>query len=93
MKGCEFFFNYVQLLYYKCHRINLNRGVSYRDSPDWIKSKKVTINLIIQKDNKCFQYAVTVTLNHKEIGKNPERITKIKPFINKRKWEEIKLFF
>ena len=89
MKGSEFFFNYVQLLFYKCHKINLNRGVSYIDSPDWTKNKKVTINLINQKDNKCFQYAVTATSNHKEIGKNPERIIKIKPLINKYKWEEI----
>ena len=28
-------------------------------------------------------------LNHEEIGKNPERITKIKLFINKCKWEVI----
>ena len=26
-------------------------------------------------------------LNHEEIGKNPDRIAKIKPFINKYKWE------
>ena len=25
MRGSEFVFNYVQLLYYKCHKINLNR--------------------------------------------------------------------
>ena len=43
----------------------------------------------MKKDNKCFQYAVTVAFNHEEIGKNPERITKIKPFINKYKWEGI----
>ena len=30
------------------------------DSPDWIKSKNVTINPINKYDNKCFQYAVTV---------------------------------
>ena len=29
MKGSEFVFNYVQLLYYKCHKINPNRGGSY----------------------------------------------------------------
>ena len=28
-------------------------------------------------------------LNHEEVGKNPERITKIKPFINKYNWEGI----
>ena len=30
----EFVYNYVNLLYYKCHKINLNRGASYIDSPD-----------------------------------------------------------
>ena len=47
------------------------------------------INPINKKDNKCFQYAVTVALNYKELGKNRERIKKIKPFINKYNWEEI----
>ena len=46
MKGSEFVFNYVQLLYYKCHKINLNCGGSYINSPDWIKNKKATINPI-----------------------------------------------
>ena len=81
MKGSEFVFDYAQLLYYKCHKINPNRGGSYIDSPDWIKSKKATINPINEKDNKSFQYTVTVALNDEEIGKNPERITKIKPFV------------
>ena len=83
MKGSEFFFDYVHLMYYKCHKINPNRGGSYIDSPGWIKNKKETINPINKKDNKYFQYAVTVALNLEEIAKNSERITKIKPFINK----------
>ena len=49
-----------------------------------IKNKKATINPINKKDNKCFQYVVTVALNHEEIIRDPQRITKIKPFINKR---------
>ena len=57
---------------------------------DQIKNKKATINPINKKGNKCFQYAVAVLLNHKEIGKHTERITKIKAFINKNKWEGIK---
>ena len=40
MKGSEFVFDYVHLLYYKCHKTNLNRGGLYLDSPDRIKSKK-----------------------------------------------------
>ena len=34
MKGSEFIFDYIQLLCYKCHKINANRGGSYIDSPD-----------------------------------------------------------
>ena len=38
MEGSEFVFDYFHLLYYKCHKINLNCGRSYIDSSDWIKS-------------------------------------------------------
>ena len=89
MKGSAFVFDYVYLLYYTCHKTNRNRGGSYKDSPDWIKSKKATTNPINEKDNKCFQYAVTVTLNYEKIKKDPQTITKIKPFLNKYNWEEI----
>ena len=40
MMVSDFVFDCVHLLYYKCHKINPNRGGSYIDSPDWIKSKK-----------------------------------------------------
>ena len=76
MKGSEFVFDYVQLLYYKCHKINLNLGESYIDSLDWIKNKKTKINPINKKDNKCFKYSVTVALNHEELGRNKFSITK-----------------
>ena len=68
---------------------NLNHGGSYIHSLDWIKSKKATINPINKNDNKCFQYALTVTLNYEEIKKDQQRITKTKPFINKFNWEGI----
>ena len=32
---------------------------------------------------------MTVALNHEEIGKHAERITKVKPFTNKYKWKGI----
>ena len=89
MKGSEFVFDYVDLLYYKCDRTNPNRGGSYIDSPDWIKSKNAVINPVNKKDNKCFQYAVTVALNHEKTGKHAKGITKIKPFINEYKREGI----
>ena len=43
VKGSEFLFNCVHLLYYKCHKINFKRGGSYIDSPDFTKNKKATI--------------------------------------------------
>ena len=52
MKGSEFVFDYGQLLFYKCHKINRNCSGSYIDSPDWIK-EKVTISPINKKDNTC----------------------------------------
>ena len=36
-----------------------------------------------------FQYAVTVALNHEQIRDHPEKISKIKPFIDKYDWKEI----
>ena len=56
----------------------------------WLdKSKQTAINPINKKDNKCFQYTVTVALNHEEIKRPPQKITKIKPFINKYNWKGI----
>ena len=46
MNGKEFVIGYVHLLYQNFHKINPNFGGSYIDSPDWIKYKKTTINLI-----------------------------------------------
>ena len=40
-------------------------------------------------DDKRFQYAVTVALNYENIKNNPERLTKIKSFIDKYNWKEI----
>ena len=40
MKVSDFVFDYVHLLYYKRHNINLDRGRLYIDSSDWLKNKK-----------------------------------------------------
>ena len=34
------------------NNMNANRGESYKDSPNWIKSKKATINP--KNDDNCF---------------------------------------
>ena len=88
MKGSDFAFDGVNYLYYNFNKISISRGGSYIDSPKWLKDKKLTVN---QKnnDNKCFQYAVTLALNIDKINDHPERISKIKPFIEKYNWEDI----
>ena len=87
MKGREFIFDGVDVLYYNLNKVSLNRGGSYIDSPEWLKNKKATINP--KNDDKCFQYALTVVLNYEQIKKDPQRISKIKPFIDKYNWKEI----
>ena len=76
-------------MYYKCHKVNFKGDGSYIDSPDWIKKKNVTINPK-HTDQKCFQYALTVALNYEEIKSHPERVSNIKPLINKYNWKGIK---
>ena len=80
LRGSEFIFDGVDAMYYDLNKVSLYRGSSYIDSPEWLRNKKATINRK-SKDNKCFQYALTVALNHKQIKKNPQRISNIKPFI------------
>ena len=57
-EGSNFVFESVDLLCYSLHKISLNRGGSYIDSPSWIKNKRATINPK-SKDNKCFRDATT----------------------------------
>ena len=61
---------------------------TFIETPDQIKNKKCTINPQ-NKDNKCFQYSITAYLYHKETKCHPERISKIKPYINKFNWQNI----
>ena len=81
MKGSSFTFEHIDLLEYHLHKISLNTGSSYINSPGWIKNKKVTINPQNTEDNKCFQYAITTAINYQNIDHHPERISKLKPFI------------
>ena len=40
MRGSEFAFDSVHLLHYNLHKISLNRGGSYKDSPEGLKKMK-----------------------------------------------------
>ena len=88
MDGSHFTFDGVNALYYDLNTVSLSRDKSYIDSSKWLKSKKAIINPKNDDDN-CFQYALTVALNHEQIKTYPERILDIKSFIDQYNWNTI----
>ena len=88
MRGSDFEFDGVNFLYYDFNKISLNGGGSYIDSPKWLKDKKSTMNPR-NNDDKCFQYAATLSLNVDRIKKHSQRISKIKPLIDQYNWRDI----
>ena len=89
MKGSSYIFERIDLLEYHLHKISLNRGSSYINSPEWIKNTEVTINQKNTKNHMRFQYAITAALSYENIDCHLERISKIKPFINNYNWKDI----
>ena len=57
------------------NKIDLRRGASFIDTPEWLKQKNATINPQNKNDVYCFMYAVTIALFNKEFGKNTGRIS------------------
>ena len=88
MRGSEFECDGIHLLHYDFNKISLNRGGSYIEHAKWIKDKKSTINPK-NNDYKCFQYVITVALNRNKINKHPQRVSKIKPFLDQDHWNNI----
>ena len=66
-RGSEFIPDSIELLEYELHKIDIIRAESYIVSPDWIASKKATINPKNEKDNKCFQWSIIAGLNYNKI--------------------------
>ena len=64
--GSNFVFESVDLLSYHLHKISLRRGRPYVKFPKWVLNERATINPK-NEDNKCFQYSITVVLNHQNI--------------------------
>ena len=93
-RGSGFTHDSVGLLYYHFQRIDIRRGESYIVSPDWIASKKATINPKNEKDNECFKWSIIGGLNYNKI--NEKELKKIEKFkrvdtdfsSHQREWEE-----
>ena len=70
-RASNFIFDSIDLLHNHFQKIGVKRGRSYIDSLECLKNKKATINPKNNSDNNCFQYALTVALNHKQIKIHP----------------------
>ena len=57
-RGSDAIFENVEVLDNHLHKISLKRGKPYIESPEWLRNKRITINLQ-NNDDKCFQYAIT----------------------------------
>ena len=73
----DFSLDKIMHLYINFHRLALTRGSSYIELPEWIKNKKAVINPQ-NKDEKCFKWDVITALNHEEIKKDHQRISRLK---------------
>ena len=79
--GSNVVFESVHLLSYDIHKTSLKRGNSYVKSCEWLIYKRATVNPE-NKDDKTFQYSITVALNYQRIESCSERISNIEPFID-----------
>ena len=55
-------------------------------SSEWLKNKKESIT----NEDNCFQNSLNDPLDYQRITKNPQRISKLKPYINQYNWKNIK---
>ena len=55
IKGSDFAFESVELMYYKLHRVRLRRRGSYIKSPEWLLHKGATINPKNKNDDECLR--------------------------------------
>ena len=53
---------------------------------EWLRSKKESIT----NEDNCFQNALNDSLDYQKIKKDPQRISKLKPYINQYNWKDIK---
>ena len=88
MKGSDFVYSGINYLYYDLNKVSISKGGSYIESPKWLKDKKAIINKK-NEDFKCFQYATTLALNFDKISSHPERVSKVKSFIDNCNWNKI----
>ena len=67
------------------HRLNLTRGSSYKQLPDWLAKKKAIINPK-NLDEKCFKWSVIAALKWEEIDRDHQGISKLRRYEDEFDW-------
>ena len=79
LRDSKFVFNGVIRMDIDFHRVNLAIGSSYIPLPDWLACKGTIINPK-NSDMECFKWAVIAAMKWREIGKDPQRTSKLKRY-------------
>ena len=88
-KGSGLLFKYVETMYVNISKYQPYRGGSYIELDEYIKNKKCCLN-IQNEDEKCLMYCVLYHINKDKIKKDPQRVTKYKPYLNQFDFSTIK---
>ena len=89
MNGSNYVFDNVKKLDISFNKLSISRGSTYIPTPKWIAKKKCTINPHNNKDNMCFMYASIAANHYKHISNDPQRISKLTPYVKYYHWTGI----
>ncbi|XP_057310491.1 uncharacterized protein LOC130648455 [Hydractinia symbiolongicarpus] len=78
----------IQHLDVDFHKLKLRWGSSYIETPKWIATKKAIINPN-NNDQECLRWALIAVLHYEDIAKDPQRISKLRPYVDRYKWQGI----
>ena len=94
LNGCINYFDslfnnyFIKTTLIKCQKKPTIYNSTFIETLTWLKVKRCVSNPQ-NNDNNCFQYSVTLSLYHEQIGKNYCRIPKIKQYTNNFDWNNI----
>ena len=79
LRDSKFVFDSIIYTDISIHRLNLTRGSSYVPLPEWLSKKEAIINPK-NLDLKCFKWSEIAALKWKQIGRDPQRVSKLRRY-------------
>ena len=89
LRDSKFVFDGVIGMNIDVHRLNLTRGSNYMPLPEWLAKKGAIINPK-NSDMGCFKWAVIAAMKWNNIGKDPQRISKLRRYEDDFDWDGMK---